>query len=72
MRVPTIYAFKQNEDGTVLDVIACCGYKKNLEGDRERAISEIQQSIQVFDSKNVLVIDGIKLFVVPTNIIKEN
>jgi hypothetical protein len=70
MSVPTIYAFKQNEDGSVLDIIACCGYHADQEGDRERAIKEIQDSIQWLDVKNLLVIDGIKLPVIPINIIK--
>jgi hypothetical protein len=70
MSVPTIYAFQQNDEGTVLNVIACCGYKKELEGDRERAISEIQQSIQYYDAKEMLIIDGIKLLVMPVNTIK--
>jgi hypothetical protein len=70
MSVPTIYAFKTNEDGTVLDVIACCGYKKDLEGDRERAISQIQLSIQYLDVDKILIIDGVKLPVTPVNTIK--
>jgi hypothetical protein len=67
MSVSTIYVFKTNEEGTILDVIACYGYKKDVDEDRERVIKEIQESIQFRDFKDLLIIDGIKLPVIPVN-----
>ena len=70
MIVPKIYAFETNEEGTELKIIVCCGYNLNIEGDRERAIKEVQKDIQWKDAKSILVIDGVNLPVVPVNTIK--
>lgn len=60
--VKRIYAFKKNEDGSILDVIASHSYDNEVENQREIAIDKIEKEIQNYNENDLFILDAERLY----------